>query len=43
MAVVNLSSPLGQYLLTLFGPPTRHIGRVYGWRLGPGETFPLHP
>jgi hypothetical protein len=43
MADVNLSSPLGQYLLTLFGPPTTHHFKVYGWRLRPGETFPVHP
>jgi hypothetical protein len=43
MAVVNLSSPVGRYLLTLFGPPTTHTGKVYGWRLTPGETFPVHP
>jgi hypothetical protein len=43
MAAVNLSSPLGQYLLTLFGPPTTHYFKVYGWRLRPGETFPVHP
>ncbi len=43
MAAVNLSSPLGQYLLTLFGPPNVHFFKVYGWRLRPGETFPVHP
>jgi hypothetical protein len=42
MAVVNLSSPVGQYLLTLFGPPTMHFYRVYGWRLSPGEAYPVH-
>jgi hypothetical protein len=35
-AVVAVATPttrLGQFLISLFGPPTTHIGRILGWRL----------
>jgi hypothetical protein len=36
VAVTRPASPLGQFLIQLFGPPATHIGSVLGWRLRPG-------
>ncbi len=33
VAVTTPSSPLGKFLISLFGAPTTRIGRVLGWRL----------
>ena len=36
VAVTRPTSPLGRFLIQLFGRPTTHIGSVLGWRLKPG-------
>jgi hypothetical protein len=36
VAVTRPSSPLGQFLIQLFGQPTTRIGSVLGWRLKAG-------
>jgi len=36
VAVTVPGSPLGKFLIALFGQPTTHIGSVLGWRLKPG-------
>jgi hypothetical protein len=41
MAVIRPGTAVWTYVISLFGPPTVHIGKVYGWRLTPGETFPV--
>jgi len=33
VAVTTPSSPLGRFLVKLFGPPTTRIGQMLGWRL----------
>ena len=38
VAVTAPSSPLGQFLIQLFGQPTTRIQSVLGWRLRPGTT-----
>ncbi|HEY2506548.1 MAG TPA: hypothetical protein VGI58_08520 [Streptosporangiaceae bacterium] len=43
MAVTSTSSPLGRFLVQVFGPPTVHSGQVLGWRLTPGEAIPASP
>ena len=43
-AVVAVTWPgtaLGRFLIRLFGPATTRFGRVLGWRLRPGEVFPV--
>jgi len=37
VAVTRPTSPLGQFLIRLFGPPTTHIESVLGWRLKAGN------
>jgi hypothetical protein len=34
VAVTTAGSPLGKFLITLFGRPTTSIGKILGWRLG---------
>ncbi|MGO8957769.1 MAG: hypothetical protein ACLQFR_10415 [Streptosporangiaceae bacterium] len=41
MAVMTPGTKLWAYVISLFGPPTVHVGQVYGWRLTPAETFPV--
>lgn len=41
MGVIRPGSKVWAYVISLFGPPTVHVGKVYGWRLTPGETFPV--
>jgi hypothetical protein len=44
VAVAQPDSPLGRYLVGLFGPPSVHAGQVIAWRLGassPGVAVPL--
>ncbi len=41
MAVIRPGSSVWTYLVYLFGPPTSRRGKVYGWKLTPGETFPV--
>jgi hypothetical protein len=36
VAVTRPASPLGRFLIQLFGQPTTHIGSVLGWRLRAG-------
>jgi hypothetical protein len=36
VAVTTTTSPLGSFLIQLFGQPTTRIGHVLGWRLAPG-------
>ncbi len=36
VAVARPASPLGRFLIRLFGQPTTHIGSVLGWRLKAG-------
>jgi lipid-A-disaccharide synthase-like uncharacterized protein len=43
MAVTSTSSPLGRFLVQVFGPPTVHSGQVLGWRLTRGEAIPAAP
>jgi hypothetical protein len=43
MAVITPGTQVWDYVVALFGPPTLHRGKVYGWRLTAGETFPVHP
>jgi dolichyl-phosphate beta-glucosyltransferase len=38
VAVAGPDSPLGKFLIRLFGQPTTHIRSVLGWRLRPGTT-----
>jgi hypothetical protein len=33
VAVTSPASPLGQFLIRIFGQPTTHIDSVLGWRL----------
>ena len=33
VADTSESTPLGRFLMRVFGPPTTHIGSVLGWRL----------
>jgi hypothetical protein len=33
VAVTAPTTRLGRFLISLFGPPTTHIGRILGWRL----------
>ena len=40
MAVTSLKSPLGRYLVKLFGQPDTQIGQVLGWHVFPGEVIP---
>jgi hypothetical protein len=35
VAVTRPTSPLGQFLIQLFGQPTTRVGSVLGWRLSP--------
>jgi hypothetical protein len=37
VAVASPSTPLGRYLIGLFGPPLTSHGRVMGWLLKPGQ------
>jgi len=37
MAATTQATPMGQFLVGVFGPPTTHIGQVLGWRLTPGQ------
>jgi hypothetical protein len=39
VAVTQPGSPLGEFLVDLFGQPTTHFGDVLGWRLKPGTGF----
>ncbi len=41
MAVIRPSTQVWAYMVSLFGPPTTHLGKVYGWRLTPGEAIPV--
>jgi hypothetical protein len=38
VAVAGPDSPLGKFLIHLFGQPTTHIRSVLGWRLKPGTA-----
>ena len=38
VAVTNMTSPLGKFLIRLFGPPTTQDGRILGWRLKAGAV-----
>lgn len=38
VAVTNPTSPLGKFLIRLFGPPTTQDGRILGWRLKAGAV-----
>lgn len=40
VAVTTPTTPLGRYLIRVFGQPTVHDGQVLGWRLTPGRTIP---
>jgi hypothetical protein len=33
IAATRTTSPMGQYLISVFGQPTTQIGNVLGWRL----------
>jgi hypothetical protein len=37
VAKASLSTPLGRYLVQLFGPPTVHYDAMLGWKLKPGQ------
>jgi hypothetical protein len=39
VAVTQSASPLGTFLISLFGQPTTHIDGVLGWRLKPGTSI----
>ncbi len=39
VAVTPPSSPLGQFLIKLFGQPSTQIGRVLGWKFKPGAGY----
>ena len=39
VAAVSPTSPLGQFLIGLFGQPDTHIGRVLGWTFKPGAGY----
>ncbi len=43
VAVATPSSPLGQFLIRLFGPPTTRIKAMLGWRLRPGQVVSIAP
>ena len=39
VAVASPSSPLGQFLIKVFGQPVSHIGQVLGWKFKPGAGY----
>jgi hypothetical protein len=39
VAVASPDSPLGQFMIRLFGQPDTHIGRVLGWKFKPGAGY----
>jgi hypothetical protein len=39
VAAVPPSSPLGQFLIGIFGQPDTQIGRVLGWKFKPGAGY----
>jgi hypothetical protein len=39
VAVASPSSPLGQFLIKVFGQPDSHIGQVLGWKFKPGAGY----
>jgi hypothetical protein len=39
VAVTSPASPLGQFLIKLFGQPNIERGRVLGWKLRPGKGY----
>jgi hypothetical protein len=39
VAVASSSSPLGQFLIKVFGQPDSHIGQVLGWKFRPGAGY----
>jgi hypothetical protein len=39
VAVASSSSPLGQFLIKVFGQPDSHIGQVLGWKFKPGAGY----
>jgi hypothetical protein len=41
VAAVTPGSPVGQYMVQLFGPPTTDHGRVMGWRLTTAQAAAL--
>jgi hypothetical protein len=41
VADASPGTPLAQFLISLFGPPTVHRGSVLGWRLSPRQVYPL--
>jgi hypothetical protein len=38
VAVTSTTSPLGSFLIQVFGQPNTHIGSVLAWRLAPGAV-----
>jgi hypothetical protein len=38
VAATTPGTPMGRFLLQLFGPPTTRIGHVLGWKLKPGQV-----
>lgn len=40
VAVTATSTAMGKFLVSLFGAPDTHFGRVLGWRMKPGQIGP---